>query len=117
MKCQRTVWLKPVWRGFFTDAYFLSTPCYLSVDFPRIENHNAVGSSVVNIPLIALFSVATFASGRATTETGMAVPHLAATSTVAMMHVGLLYITDIEASKGRVDARNRRHLMLDTCLV
>lgn len=97
---QRTVWVNSVWGFFFTGAYFI-TLYYLPIYFQSIDNRSPVGSGVANIPLIALFSVATFASGRAITKTGIAAPYLAASSVIVTISAGLLFTLDIGTSKGK----------------
>jgi MFS transporter, DHA2 family, glioxin efflux transporter len=97
---QRTVWVNFVWGFFFAGAYFI-TLYYLPIYFQSIDNRSPIGSGVRNIPLIALFSVATFASGRAITKTGIAAPYLLASSMVVTISAGLLYTLDIGTSTGK----------------
>ncbi|KAL1599453.1 hypothetical protein SLS60_007256 [Paraconiothyrium brasiliense] len=97
---QRTVWVNSVWGFFFAGSYFI-TLYYLPIYFQSIDNRSPIGSGVRNIPLIALFSVATFASGRAITKTGVAAPYLLASSVVGTISSGLLYTLDIGTSTGK----------------
>ncbi|KAJ4354706.1 uncharacterized protein N0V89_006443 [Didymosphaeria variabile] len=97
---QRTVWVNSVWGFFFAGSYFI-TLYYLPIYFQSIDNRSPIGSGVRNIPLIALFSVATFASGRAITKTGIAAPYLLASSVVGTISAGLLYTLDIGTSTGK----------------
>ncbi|KAF2031680.1 MFS general substrate transporter [Setomelanomma holmii] len=70
---QRTVWVNSVWGFFFAGA---------------IDKRSPIGSGVHNISLIALFSVATFVSGRAITQTGIAAPYLVSSSVVVTISTG-----------------------------
>jgi hypothetical protein len=97
---QRTVWVNFVCGFFFAGAYFI-TLYYLPIYFQSIDNRSAVGSGVRNIPLIALFSVVTFASGKIITRTGTAAPYLVASSVVVTISAGLLYTLDIGTSTGK----------------
>jgi MFS family permease len=97
---QRTVWVNFVWGFFFAGAYFI-TLYYLPIYFQSIDNRSPVGSGVRNIPLIALFSVATFASGAAITRTGTAAAYMVASSVVVTISAGLLYTLDIGTPTGK----------------
>ena len=97
---QRTVWVNSVWGFFHTGSYFI-TLYYLPIYFQSIDNRSPIGSGVRNIPLIALFSVATFASGKAITKTGVAAPYLLASSVIVTISAGLLYTLDIGTSTGK----------------
>lgn len=97
---QRTVWVNSVWGFFFAGGYFI-TLYYLPIYFQSIENRSPIGSGVLNIPLIALFSVAAFASGKAITKTGIAAPYLVASPVVVIISAGLLYTVDIGTSTGK----------------
>ncbi|KAF5251706.1 hypothetical protein FANTH_3316 [Fusarium anthophilum] len=98
--CQRTVWVNAVWSFFFAGSYFI-TLYYLPIYFQSIDNQSPIGSGVRNIPLIALFSVATFASGKAITKTGTAAPYLVVSSIIVTIASGLLYTLDIGTSTGK----------------
>ncbi|QKX61430.1 uncharacterized protein TRUGW13939_08578 [Talaromyces rugulosus] len=97
---QRTVWVNSVWGFFFAGAYFV-TLYYLPIYFQSIDNRSPIASGVRNIPLISLFSVSTFASGRAITKTGTAAPYLVTSSVVVTISAGLLYTLDIGTSTGK----------------
>ncbi|KAH8711974.1 major facilitator superfamily domain-containing protein [Phaeosphaeriaceae sp. PMI808] len=97
---QRTVWVNSIWGFFFAGAYFI-TLYFLPIYFQSIDNRSPIGSGVRNIPLIALFSVATFASGRAVTKTGIAAPYLLASSVIVTISAGLLFTLDIGTSTGK----------------
>jgi hypothetical protein len=97
---QRTVWVNGVWGFFFAGSYFI-TLYYLPIYFQSIDNASPIGSGVRNIPLIALFSVATFGSGMAITKTGIAAPYLAASSMIVTIAAGLFYTLDIGTSTGK----------------
>jgi hypothetical protein len=97
---QRAVWVSSVWGFFFAGAYFV-TLYYLPIYFQSIDNCSPIASGVRNIPLIALFSVSTFASGRAITKTGTAASYLVASSVVVTISAGLLYTLDIGTSTGK----------------
>ncbi|KAF4953593.1 hypothetical protein FGADI_5929 [Fusarium gaditjirri] len=97
---QRTVWVNAVWGFFFTGSYFI-TLYYLPIYFQSIDNQSPIGSGVRNIPLIALFSVATFASGKAITKTGTAAPYLLVSSIIVTIASGLFYTLDIGTSTGK----------------
>ncbi|KAF5583054.1 major facilitator (MFS1) transporter [Fusarium subglutinans] len=97
---QRTVWVNAVWSFFFAGSYFI-TLYYLPIYFQSIDNQSPIGSGVRNIPLIALFSVATFASGKAITKTGTAAPYLVVSSIIVTIASGLLYTLDIGTSTGK----------------
>ncbi|KAG5764860.1 hypothetical protein H9Q72_007038 [Fusarium xylarioides] len=98
--CQRTVWVNAVWSFFFAGSYFI-TLYYLPIYFQSIDNQSPIGSGVRNIPLIALFSVATFASGKAITKTGTAAPYLVVSSIIVTIASGLFYTLDIGTSTGK----------------
>jgi MFS family permease len=97
---QKTVWVNFVWGFFFVGAYFI-TLYYLPIYFQSIDNRSPIGSGVRNIPLIAFFTVATFASGKAITKTGTAAGYLLASSVVVTISAGLLYTLDIGTSTGK----------------
>ncbi|KAF5638087.1 major facilitator (MFS1) transporter [Fusarium sp. NRRL 52700] len=97
---QRTVWVNAIWSFFFAGSYFI-TLYYLPIYFQSIDNQSPIGSGVRNIPLIALFSVATFASGKAITKTGTAAPYLVISSIIVTIASGLLYTLDIGTSTGK----------------
>lgn len=97
---QRTVWVNFIWGFFFAGAYFV-TLYYLPIYFQSIDNRSAIGSGVRNIPLIALFSVSTFASGKIITKTGTAAAYLVASSFIVTISAGLLYTLDIGTSTGK----------------
>ena len=97
---QRTVWVNSVWGFFHTGSYFI-TLYYLPIYFQSIDNRSPIGSGVRNIPLIALFSVATFASGKAITKTGVAAPYLLVSSVIVTISAGLLYTLDIGTETGK----------------
>ncbi|KAG4253717.1 hypothetical protein FPRO03_07677 [Fusarium proliferatum] len=97
---QRTVWVNGVWSFFFAGSYFI-TLYYLPIYFQSIDNQSPIGSGVRNIPLIALFSVATFASGKAITKTGTAAPYLVVSSIIVTIASGLFYTLDIGTSTGK----------------
>ncbi|CVK97620.1 related to major facilitator (MFS1) transporter [Fusarium mangiferae] len=97
---QRTVWVNAIWSFFFAGSYFI-TLYYLPIYFQSIDNQSPIGSGVRNIPLIALFSVATFASGKAITKTGTAAPYLVVSSIIVTIASGLFYTLDIGTSTGK----------------
>lgn len=97
---QRTVWVNSIWGFFFAGSYFI-TLYYLPIYFQSIDNRGPIGSGVRNIPLIALFSVATFASGKAVTKWGHAAPYLVASSVIVTISAGLLYTLDIGTPTGK----------------
>ncbi|KAI1024914.1 hypothetical protein LB504_009750 [Fusarium proliferatum] len=97
---QRTVWVNAIWSFFFAGSYFI-TLYYLPIYFQSIDNQSPIGSGVRNIPLIALFSVATFASGKAITKTGTAAPYLVVSSLIVTIASGLFYTLDIGTSTGK----------------
>lgn len=97
---KRTVWVSSVWGFFFAGAYFV-TLYYLPIYFQSIDNVSPIGSGVRNIPLIIMFSIATYGSGRAITKTGIATPYMAAASVIVTIGSGLLYTLDIGTSTGK----------------
>ncbi|KAF5722924.1 major facilitator (MFS1) transporter [Fusarium mundagurra] len=97
---QRTVWVNAVWSFFFAGSYFI-TLYYLPIYFQSIDDQSPIGSGVRNIPLIALFSVATFGSGKAITKTGTAAPYLVVSSTIVTIASGLFYTLGIGTSTGK----------------
>ena len=97
---QRTVWVNSLWGFFSAGAYFI-TLYYLPIYFQSVDSLSAIGSGVCNIPLIALFSISTFASGKVISKTGIAAPFLVASSVVVTVSASLLYTLDIETSKGK----------------
>lgn len=97
---KRTVWVSSVWGFFFAGAYFV-TLYYLPIYFQSIDNVSPIGSGVRNIPLIIMFSIATYGSGRAITKTGIATPYMAAASVIVTIASGLLYTLDIGTSTGK----------------
>lgn len=98
---EKTVWLNSIWSFFFAGGYFTTLYYYLLIYFQSIDNRSAIGSGLRNIPFIAFFSIATFASGRAITKTGIAAPYLVASSTIVTIDAGLLYTLDIGTSVGK----------------
>jgi hypothetical protein len=97
---KRTVWVSSAWGFFFAGAYFV-TLYYLPIYFQSIDNVSPIGSGVRNIPLIVMFSIATYGSGRAITKTGIATPYMAAASVIVTIASGLLYTLDIGTSTGK----------------
>lgn len=97
---KQTVWVNAVWGFFFAGAYFV-TLYYLPIYFQSIDNVSPIGSGVRSLPLIALFSIATFGSGVAITKTGVAAPYLTVGSAIVTIAAGLLYTLDIGTSTGK----------------
>lgn len=97
---KRTVWASGIWGFFFAGAYFV-TLYYLPIYFQSIDNVSPIASGVRNIPLIIMFSVATFGSGKAITMTGHATPYMLAGSVFVTVGAGLLYTLDIGTSTGK----------------
>lgn len=97
---QSSVWVNFLWGFFFAGAYFI-TLYYLPIYFQSIDNSSPLGSGVRNIPLIALFSIATFSSGRYITKTGTAAPFLLASSVIITISAGLFYTLDVGTSTGK----------------
>jgi hypothetical protein len=97
---KRTVWVSSVW-GFFFAGAFIVTLYYLPIYFQSIDNVSPIGSGVRNIPLIIMFSIATYGSGRAITKTGIATPYMAAASVIVTIASGLLYTLGIGTSTGK----------------
>lgn len=100
LMCQRTVWVNGVWGFFFTGSYFIML-YYMPIYFQSIDNVSPISSGVRNIPLIIMFSIATIASGKAITKTGIATPYLTVGSMVVTIAAGLLYTLDIGTSTGK----------------
>ncbi|OQD93527.1 hypothetical protein PENSOL_c032G03845 [Penicillium solitum] len=94
-----TVWVSSVW-GFFAGPYFV-TLYYLPIYFQSIDNISPIASGVRNIPLIIMFGIATYGSGRAITKTDIATPYMAAGSVIVTIAAGLLFTLDIETSTGK----------------
>lgn len=97
---KRTVWVSSVWGFFFAGAYFV-TLYHLSIYFQSIDNISPIASGVRNIPLIIMFGIAPYSSGRAITKTGIATPYIAAGSVIVTIAAGLLFTLDIETSTGK----------------
>ncbi|KAJ5884080.1 uncharacterized protein N7473_010966 [Penicillium subrubescens] len=97
---KRTVWVSSVWGFFFAGAYFV-TLYYLPIYFQSVDNVSPIGSGVRNIPLIIMFGIATYGSGRAITKTGIATPYMAVASVIVTVASGLLYTLDIGTSTGK----------------
>ena len=97
---QRHVWVNGVWGFFFAGSYFV-TLYYLPIYFQSIDNTSPIGSGVRNIPLIIMFSITTYATGRFITKTGVAAPTLTAGSVITTIAAGLLFTLDIGTSTGR----------------
>ncbi|KAK7184238.1 major facilitator superfamily transporter [Paraphaeosphaeria sporulosa] len=97
---QRSVWVNALWGFFFAGSYFI-TLYYLPIYFQSIDNRSPTSSGVRQIPLIALFSVTTFGTGRAITKTGIAAPYLVASSVIVTIAAGLLYTLDIGTPTGK----------------
>lgn len=97
---KKSVWASSVWGFFFAGAYFV-TLYYLPIYFQSIDNVSPIDSGVRNIPLIIMFGIATYGSGRAITKTGIATPYMAASSMIVTIAAGLLYTLDIGTSIGR----------------
>lgn len=97
---KRTVWASGVWGFFFAGAYFI-TLYYLPIYFQSIDNVSPIASGIRNIPLIVMFSVAAFASGRAITKTGIATPYMLVGSVFVTAGAGLMYTLGIGTSTGK----------------
>ncbi|KAJ5433840.1 Major facilitator superfamily domain general substrate transporter [Penicillium cf. griseofulvum] len=97
---KRTVWVSSVWGFFFAGAYFV-TLYYLPIYFQSIDNVSPIDSGVRNIPLIIMFGIATYGSGRAITKTGIATPYMAVSSVIVTIAAGLLYTLDVGTSTGK----------------
>ncbi|KAJ6142885.1 hypothetical protein N7471_002338 [Penicillium samsonianum] len=97
---KKSVWASSVWGFFFAGAYFV-TLYYLPIYFQSIDNVSPIDSGVRNIPLIVMFGIATYGSGRAITKTGIATPYMAAGSVIVTIAAGLLYTLDVRTSTGR----------------
>jgi hypothetical protein len=97
---QRTVWVNGIWGFFFAGSYFV-TLYYLPIYFQSIDNVSPIASGVRNIPLIIMFSIFTFASGKAITKTGVAAPYLVFGSGIVTIAAGLLYTLDVGTPPGK----------------
>lgn len=97
---KRTVWASSAWGFFFAGAYFV-TLYYLPIYFQSIDNVSPIASGVRNIPLIIMFGIATYGSGRAITKTGIATPYMVAASVIVTIASGLLFTLDIGTSTGK----------------
>jgi MFS family permease len=97
---QKTVWVNGIWSFFFAGGYFV-TLYYLPIYFQSIDNVSPIGSGVRNIPLIIMFSIGTFGSGKAITKTGTAAPYLVGSSVIVTIAAGLLYTLDVGTSTGK----------------
>ncbi|GKT45902.1 putative efflux pump gsfJ [Colletotrichum spaethianum] len=97
---KRTVWVNAVYGFFFAGAYFV-TLYFLPIYFQSIDNVSPIGSGVRNIPLIVLFSIATYGSGVAITKTGIAAPYLTVGSAIITIAAGLLFTLDVGTSTGK----------------
>ncbi|KAJ2977175.1 hypothetical protein NQ176_g4522 [Zarea fungicola] len=97
---KRTVWASSAWGFFFAGAYFV-TLYYLPIYFQSIDNVSPIASGVRNIPLIIMFGIATYGSGRAITKTGIATPYMVAASIIVTVASGLLFTLDIGTSTGK----------------
>jgi hypothetical protein len=97
---QRTVLVPGIWGFFFAGAYFV-TLYYLPIYFQAIDDVSPIGSGVRNIPLIAMFSIATYGSGVTITKTGVAAPYMTIGSVLVTIAAGLLFTLDIGTSTGK----------------
>ncbi|KAJ3497078.1 hypothetical protein NLG97_g2182 [Lecanicillium saksenae] len=97
---QRAVWACGIWGFFMTGAYFV-TLYYLPIYFQSIDNVSPIASGVRSIPLIILFGVSTFGSGRAITKTGVAAPYMVAGSVIVTIAAGLFFTLDVGTSTGK----------------
>lgn len=97
---RRTIWVNSIWGFFFAGAYFI-TLYYLPIYLQSVDGQSAIGSGVRNIPLIALFSIFTFESGKAISKTGIAAPFLVVSSVMVTISAGLLYTLDVGTSTGK----------------
>lgn len=97
---QRAVWSNGLWGFFITGAYFV-TLYYLPIYFQSIDNVSPIASGVRSIPLIILFGISTFASGRAITKTGVAAPYMVVGSVIVTIAAGLFFTLDIGTSTGK----------------
>ncbi|KAJ6784155.1 hypothetical protein PWT90_04185 [Aphanocladium album] len=97
---QRAVWASGIWGFFITGAYFV-TLYYLPIYFQSIDNVSPIASGVRSIPLIILFGVSTFGSGRAITKTGVAAPYMVVGSVIVTIASGLFFTLDIGTSTGK----------------
>jgi Na+/melibiose symporter-like transporter len=69
----RYVWQSSAFQFFFAAGYFILL-YYLPVYFQSVDNRTAIGSGVLNLPLVLAMVVGSITSGTLVTKTGHAAP-------------------------------------------
>lgn len=97
---KRSVWVNGVYGFFFAGSFFI-TLYYLPIYFQSVDDTSPIGSGVRNIPLIGLFGITTYLTGRAITQWGVAAPLLTAGGVITTITAELFFTMGIGTSDGK----------------
>jgi hypothetical protein len=95
----RFVWQPATFQFFFAAGYVVLL-YYLPLYFQSVDNRSAIGSGVLNLPLVLAMVVGSIFSGIMVTKTGHAAPFMLVGAVLCTVSSGLMYTYDIGTSMG-----------------
>jgi hypothetical protein len=93
----RFVWQPAAFQFFFAAGYVVLL-YYLPLYFQSVDNRSAIGSGVLNLPLVLAMVVGSIFSGIMVTKTGHAAPFMLVAAMFCTVSSGLMYTYDIGTS-------------------
>ncbi|KAF2657846.1 MFS general substrate transporter [Lophiostoma macrostomum CBS 122681] len=96
----RFVWQPSGFQFFFASAYFVLL-YYLPIYFQSVDNRSAIGSGVLNLPMVLAMAVGSTIGGIAASKTRHAAPFMVAGAVLATISAGLMYTFDIGTPLGK----------------
>lgn len=96
----RYVWQPSAFQFFFAAGYVVLL-YYLPLYFQSVDNRSAIGSGVLNLPLVLAMVVGSIVSGTLVTKTGHAAPFMMVGAVFCTISAGLMYTFDIDTSMGK----------------
>ena len=97
---QRFVWEPAVFQFFIGGSYFVLL-YYLPIYFQSIDNRTAIGSGVLNLPLVLAMAIGSTVSGITVNKTRHAAPFKVAAAILCTISGGLMYTFGIGTSLGK----------------
>ena len=96
----RFVWQPSAFQFFFAASYFMLL-YYLPIYFQSVDNRSAIGSGVLNLPLVLAFALGSTIGGITASKTRHAAPFMVGGVILATISAGLMYTFDIGTSMGK----------------
>jgi len=96
----RYVWQPSAFQFFIASGYWILL-YYLPIYFQSVDNRTAIGSGVLNLPIVLSMALGSTISGITVTKTGHAAPFMLVTAVFCTVGSGLMYTFDIDTSLGK----------------